>query len=185
MADVFAQVEKEYMERMRAAFASAAKKATEAIKQDYKTQVLDRAVEDYYDEYEPKLYKNRTYSLYNIFNVNLEINGQIISVDSVANSDMIPQHYSNSYYHKSGSGWKDYYSRSNGTDNGMPESDWIFEQFIEGIHPGWVLRQDLGMTFDYSYYGVPIEKRIDHYNKLYENSGSMESIIWSYMINEL
>lgn len=185
MADVFDQIEKEYVERMKAAFTSAAKKATEAIKLDYKEQVLDRVVEDYYDEYDPKLYKKRMHSLYNIFDVDIAINGQGISISSTADSEKIPQHKSDSYYHKSGSTWKDYYSRNNSSNNGMPQSEWIFGQFIEGIHPGWVLREDLGMTLDYSYYGVPIERRIDQYNKIYENSGSMESIVWSYMINEL
>ena len=185
MSDVFDQVEKEYVARMKAAFSRAAKKATEAIKQDYKEQVIDMAVKDYYDEYDPKRYKDRTYSLYDIFEINVNINGDIISVGSRANSDMIPQHYSNSRFHKSGGEWKDYYSRSNKGNNGMPDSEWIFGNFIEGIHPGWWLHRGLGMTFDYSYYGVPIEKRIDEYNKAYEKSGSMESIVWSYLINEL
>ena len=185
MADVFDQVEKEYVARMKAAFATAAKKATEAIKADYKEQVLDLAVKGYYDEYDPKRYKDRTYSLYDIFKVNVQIDGNTISLDSIANSDMIPQHKSNSRFHKSGKKWKDYYSRNNKSNNGMPQSDWIFEQFVEGIHPGRWLHQGLGMTFDDSYYGIPIEKRIEQYNKIYEKSGSMESIVWSYLINEL
>lgn len=186
MSDVFSQVEKAFQARMDAVFKRAVKKATEELKQDYKEQVIDLAVTEYYDEYDPKKYK-RTYSLYDIFDTNIEINGKTVSFNSIANSDKIPQHDSGSRFHKEGDEWKDYYTRikDKTIKNGVPDSEWIFYRFMEGTHPGWWLHRKLGMTFDDSYYGVPFEKHFDKYKKIYEKSGSMESIVYSYVINEL
>ena len=49
---------------------------------------------------------------------------------------------SHSKYHQSGSTWKQVTNRdSAGTDNGIPEPDWILNNFLEGYHP-WAQQDD-------------------------------------------
>ena len=76
---------------------------------------------------------------------------------------------SNSWYHRSGSSWV---SRKNGSfnfnssSNGIPQPDWILNNFLEGIHPrtkyiGWI-DEDLGRERrDYVYDPVETESQYD------------------------
>lgn len=56
---------------------------------------------------------------------------------------------SNSWWHQSGDTWISRYDepskfRFDSQDNGIPDSGWILNNYLEGIHPGWVNGEDRG-----------------------------------------
>lgn len=59
------------------------------------------------------------------------------------NSDRIKGVYkSNSWYHQSGDTWVSWFSQNgsfnhDGQDNGIPDSGWILNNYLEGVHPGY------------------------------------------------
>ena len=102
----------------------------------------NKTLEEYYADYSPKRYK-RTYSLRRSIKpytktissgefLELEVG---IEYDSRRLDDM---YESNSYYHQAGETWISRYDNSfdyDAIDNGVPESSWILDNFLEGIHP--------------------------------------------------
>ena len=58
---------------------------------------------------------------------------------------------SNSWYHQSGDKWVSRYDdpehfNFNGQNNGIPDSEWILNNYLDGKHPGWVNGKDYGWT---------------------------------------
>lgn len=58
---------------------------------------------------------------------------------------------SNSWYHQGGDKWISRYDNSGRFDfdsqnNGIPESGWILNNYLQGIHPGWINGEDRGWT---------------------------------------
>lgn len=94
----------------------------------------------YYDNYNPKVYKQRTGSLKRSFKkYGSNIGDLSVEVGVEYDSSLLKnKHFSNSRKHQSGDVWKSVAGLSfeeAGSNNGIPESGWIFEQFFDGIHP--------------------------------------------------
>lgn len=115
------------------------------VAEETQSKMLDKAektLKQYYAEYTPRSYR-RTGSLkktimpYMIPSQGGGVSSFEIGVkyDSGALSGV---YHSNSYYHKSGGAWVSRYDSGfdyNGSSNGIPQSSWIFNNFLEGIHP--------------------------------------------------
>ena len=122
--------------------------AVEAVKNAAKktqTDIVREAnnyLQQYYKNYTPKRYK-RTYRLKrailpywadrsNKNKISIEIGVQYKS------SALKGAYQSNSRFHKSGDNWisrfDDGFNFDKG-DNGIPEPEWILENFLEGVHP--------------------------------------------------
>ncbi|MCD8377892.1 MAG: hypothetical protein LUB59_03795 [Candidatus Gastranaerophilales bacterium] len=98
-----------------------------------------RYVDEYYGNYTPRKYK-RLHELKTLANPVYEesSSGNMFTVTAGVEYDpgaIAGAHKSNSWYHQSGSNWVDRYSRSDDQNNGIPEADWIFENFWAGTHP--------------------------------------------------
>ncbi len=116
---------------------SAAKKTQRCILEEAKNYL-----NEYYNNYTPRWYK-RTYRLRRAIipywaerttnkNISIEIG---VSYDSSA---LKGAYRSNSWYHQNGNKWIDKGLGGfnyNSPNNGIPEPEWILNNFLEGIHP--------------------------------------------------
>ena len=114
---------------------NAAKKAQADIVKE-----ADNYLQRYYSNYSPKRYK-RTYRLKRAIlpywadktgknGISIEVGVQYKS------SALKGAYHSNSPWHQSGDTWRavtDYSKFS--SDNGIPEPEWIMNNFLEGVHP--------------------------------------------------
>ena len=133
--DVFSDVLKDCQKIAIEAVKNAAKKTqADIIKEanDYLKQ--------YYANYKPKQYK-RTYRLKRailpFWADRTSKNGISIEVGvQYKSSALVGAYKSNSRFHQSGNTWRSVtdYSRLT-TDNGIPEPDWVLNNFLEGVHP--------------------------------------------------
>ena len=149
--------------------------AVEAVKNAAsKTQkdILKEAndyLQRYYRNYTPTRYK-RTYRLKNaikpVFEEKSGSSNISIEVGVEYNSGALKGYYSNSWYHQSGTHW---ISRDSGDfdfdsqNNGIPEPEWIMNNFLEGIHP-WA--QDDGESTNslmQEFFDVQLASRIEKY----------------------
>lgn len=176
MGRILEDAEIEFLKRCATARKAAVQQAAKEIKKDFKKKVFDQAVSDYYDDYTPTRYK-RTESLYKAFNVYSRTDGRRINLSYDWDFNRLPQHSSKSQYHKSGSEWIDFYSRSDDDDNGIPEKGWIFTNFMEGIHPRFYFDKKLGILIDDSERFTPSYVRIRKYKDKYIESGEMKDIL--------
>lgn len=155
---------------------AAVQHAAKEIKKDITKKIFDQAVSDYYDDYTPTKYK-RTESLYKAFRSYARTDGRRINISGDWDFNRLPQHSSSSQYHQSGSNWIDFYSRSDDENNGIPEKGWIFENFMEGIHPRFFFDKKLGVFIDDSERFTPSWMRIKKYKDEYFASGDMRNIL--------
>lgn len=128
----------------------------------------DTYLQYYYDGYKPKKYK-RTYYLKNaitpVFEDRSTKKGLSIEVGVEYDSSKLAGHYmSNSRFHQSGDTWKVVTDHSHVTgDNGIPEPEWILDNFLRGEHGG--AQQDFNSTntlmLDFFYNELP--NRINQY----------------------
>lgn len=169
----------------------ALKESVQIVKKDMKEKVSDRAVMDYYMDYTPRIY-HRSYSLFNIFKSYARQNGKTLHAWIEYDSDKMGQHRSNSLRHQSGSPWVSRWSENfdpEGEDNGMPESDWIFDRFWEGTHPRYYIDRSLSnllgeaIVVDNSYHFESTESRMIRYASQYEDR--MREIILERMLAQL
>ena len=119
-----------------AAVKSAAKKAQDDVVKEAKNYL-----EQYYRNYpKPKVYK-RTYRLKRAITPywadRSGKNGISIEVGVQYSSSALKGAYrSNSPWHQSGDTWRSVTEGQKfSSDNGIPEPDWILENFLEGVHP--------------------------------------------------
>ena len=169
----------------------ALKESVKIVKKDIKEKVSDRAVMDYYMDYTPTRY-NRSYSLFNIFTSYARQDGRTLHAWIEFDSDKMGQHYSNSPRHKSGGTWISRWSDNfdpEGSNNGRPESDWIFDRFWEGTHPRYYIDRELSklvgeaVVVDNSYHFESTESRLLRYASQYEDR--MREIILERMLAQL
>ena len=122
----------------------AAKKVQNDIVKESKTYL-----QHYYDNYTPRQYR-RTYSLRRAilpyWADRTSKNGIAIEVGVQYKSSALSGIYkSNSRFHQSGNAWKVVTDHSHITgDNGIPEPEWILDNFLRGQHGGY--QQDFGST---------------------------------------
>lgn len=133
--DAFAAILKDCKSVAVEAVKNAAKKTqTDIIRE------ADNYLQKYYNNYQPKKYK-RTYQLHKAIVPVFEDKTQkgIISIEVGVeyDSSLLKGLYkSNSRFHQSGDIWKQVTDHSHVTsDNGIPEPEWILENFLEGVHP--------------------------------------------------
>lgn len=134
---IFSQIEKDFVELSKNAARSAANKAQKDIQNK-----ADKFVEEYYASYRPHIYKrqNALYKLITPYYKEKETgNGIRIEFGVKYNASKIKGiHKSGSWWHQSGGKWV---SRDDPSfnfdkgDNGIPEPEWITDQFLSGIHP--------------------------------------------------
>lgn len=163
----------------------ALKEAVEIVKKDMKEKVIDRAVMDYYMDYIPTRYK-RSYSLFNAFQMHARQNGRTIHAWIEYDSDKIGEHYSHSPRHRyeNPKGWVSRYDEKfdpDGENNGVPQNEWIFDQFWAGIHPIWYIDREMSREVgepalvDYSRHFESTESRMLRYASEYQER--MDEII--------
>lgn len=134
--DVFAAIIKDCQTIAVEAVKSAAKKVQADILKEAKNYL-----QEYYDKYDPKQYK-RTYKLKRAilpyWADRSTSNGIAIEVGVQYSSSALKGAYrSNSWYHQSGDAWIDRMRGDfnfNSPNNGIPEPDWILDNFLSGVH---------------------------------------------------
>lgn len=111
-----------------------------------------------YLQKKPKIYKRMTPSPLKAATtwagpkINNKGNMCIISFALRYDSSRIKGVYkSNSWWHQSGDTWVSRFDESkkfrfDSQDNGIPDSGWILNNYLEGIHPGWVNGEDRGWS---------------------------------------
>ena len=113
-------------------------------------------VAKYYDDYTPTKYKRKE-NLINAFYVTAveDNNGNVEFKIGWDHRYLEGLYRSGSKYHQSGDEWVNFYERSDGDDNGIVETGWIFTNFMEGIHPAYFVDKETGMLIDNSIQGYP------------------------------
>ena len=150
--------------------AAAIKAAEMDIIKGLQKKVIDQAVNKYYSDYQPSIYK-RSESLGNVFKMTHSLVNGNLSVNINANSDRLPQYKSGSPRHQSGGEWISRFdSRFDpyGDDNGIPDKEWIFENFMNGIHPRYFFSKDFGLVNDSAYFTpthVRVSQNLDYFYK--------------------
>lgn len=115
------------------------------VGQKVQTDMYDKAnktLEAYYADYTPRIYK-RTYSLKRSIKPYTKrvSSGDILELEVGIEYDpsrLDGMYESNSYYHQDGDMWISRYDNEfdyHGVSNGTPNSDWILNNFLEGLHP--------------------------------------------------
>lgn len=169
----------------------ALKESVKIVKKDMKEKVSDRAVMDYYMDYTPTRYQ-RSYSLFNVFKSYARQDGNTLHAWIEYDSDKMGQHYSYSPRHQSGGAWISRWDENfdpEDDNNGIPESDWIFDKFWEGTHPRYYIDRELShllgepIVVDNSYHFESTESRMIRYANQYEDR--MEEIVLERMLAQL
>lgn len=135
--EVFSRIEKDFIELSKNAARAAANKAQEDIRKK-----ADQFIGEYY-QYKPVWYNRRKKALYKLVqNYYKEVESQdglVIEFGVKYDPTQIEGiHRSYSKLHQTGSKWisrDDEGFKWESHNNGIPEAEWIAEQFIEGIHP--------------------------------------------------
>lgn len=122
------------------------KKAMKDVKQETK-----KIVKHYYDSYRPKMY-DRKYSLYHAYEVLDNTYGDTMSIIVEFDPSLLSAHKSNSPYHQTGKDWQPIIWPWEEPDlknhqYGVPEPDWILDNFWEGIHPITYGSKSKGYTY--------------------------------------
>lgn len=148
--------------------------AVEAVKnaakktQDDIIKEADDYLQRYYGNYTPKRYK-RTHQLKNAIRPVIEdrSTGESVSVEVGVEYDagaLKDAYKSNSRWHQSGGAWKTVTNYTDfSADNGIPEPEWIMNNFLEGVHP-WA--QDDGESTNSlmeEFFDVQLADRIEKY----------------------
>ena len=184
MGRFFSAMERKIIEKVEEVGRAALKSAAKELQEDIYDNICYKVVEDYYEEYTPSKYK-RTHDLYNAWAISSEIGGDDrIHFLPILDSDLMSQHYSRSRFHKEPSDdgkWRDYYSRTDDEDNGLPDNDWILKNFFEGIHPRFYLNKQLGVVIDASYQFPGVLSNMSKHIAVYKRSGRMVSILAKHL----
>lgn len=166
---------------------AAAEAAAKEIQKDIKQKVFNQAIEDYYNDYSPVRYKRKKKpdGLYRAFRVNAYTDNGCIKINGQWNFNWLPEYKSNSKRHKSGDNWisrnDDEKFKGNKGTNGTPEKGWIFENFMEGIHPKFYLDKTLDIVIDDSEQFEPSWLRIKQYKDEYFTGDAMRNILLKHL----
>lgn len=165
---------------------AAVQQAAKEIQKDVKQKVFDQAVEDYYSDYKPTRYKRikKPGGLYRAFKVHENNDGRRISISGDWDFNRLPQYKSRSQLHQSGDEWISRYDTNfdwDSGDNGMPEKGWIFENFMEGIHPKFYVDKKLDIVIDESERFEPSYMRIKEYKDDYFSGDDMRNILLKHL----
>lgn len=175
---VFTQIEKDFVLLSKSAARGAATKAQKDI-----AVKADKFIGEYYASYDPKWY-HRKYHLYKLvqkyYRETNTSKGIVIEFGIEYSSSKIRGlHQSYSWRHKSGNKWvsqymdKDSFHFDKG-DNGIPEPEWITDNFLEGIHPSGN-KDEIGQKDNKS----PDQKMQTFFNK------ELDGLVMKYMHKNL
>lgn len=146
-----------------AAVKNAAKKAQNDIVKEAKNYL-----QQYYNNYTPVRYK-RTYRLKRAITPfwadRSEKNGISIEVGVQYSSSALKGAYrSNSKWHQSGDVWRSVTEGQKfSSDNGIPEPDWILENFLEGVHPWAQTDANSTTSLMREFFDTQLPARIEQY----------------------
>lgn len=161
MGRMLEAAEAEMLSKLEGAIEAAIKSSEKDIVKGLQLKVIDQAVSQYYSDYQPTIYK-RSRSLGNAFKMTHTLVGGNLSVNINANSDRLPQYKSGSPRHQSGGKWISRFDDNfdpYGDDNGIPDKEWIFNNFMDGIHPRYFFSKDFGLVNDSAYF-TPTHVRV-------------------------
>lgn len=135
--EIFSQIKKDFVELSKDAARNAAKEAQKDIQKK-----ADKFIDEYY-KFKPAWYHNRKKALYKLvqeyYNEIPTKNGIKIEFGVQYDPSKIEGiHKSYSKLHKTGDKWisrEDEKFKWDSSANGIPEPEWITEQFLSGIHP--------------------------------------------------
>lgn len=138
--DNFSEVYKSVQKNAKRAAISAAKQTTKKIANDMHKEAL-KGLEFYYKNYDPDVYI-RTYNLKNAIRPHYEDTSSekkiSVEIGIVYDAAYLEAYRSNSWRHQSGNGWvsrdDDNFDWDSG-NNGIPDPEWILDNFLRGIHP--------------------------------------------------
>lgn len=170
MSRILSAAEAAMLSKLEGAIEKAIKSSEKEIMQGLQTKVIDQAVNQYYSDYQPSIYK-RSNRIKNAFKMTHTLVDGNLSVNINANSDRLPQYKSGSPRHQSGDEWISRFDSSfdeYGDDNGMPDKEWIFENFMDGIHPRYFFSKGFGLVNDSAYFTpthVRVSQNIDRFYK--------------------
>lgn len=129
----------------------------------------DTYLQQYYDNYKPKRYK-RTYQLQKTIIPFLKdrSNKKNISIEVGVEYDpsMLKEYYSGSWYHQTGTHW---IGRDSGDfdfdsqNNGVIESAWVLNNFLEGIHPWAQTDKESTQSLMEDFFDKQLPSRISQY----------------------
>lgn len=161
MSRILSAADAEILSELEGAIEKAIKSSEKEIIKGLQLKVIDQAVNQYYNDYKPSIYR-RSNRIGDAFKMtHILVNGNL-SVNINANSDRLPQYESKSPRHKSGGEWISRFDSNfdpEGDDNGMPEKEWIFENFMNGVHPRYFFVKNLGFVNDSAYF-MPTHVRV-------------------------
>ena len=186
MGRILKDAEIAFLKKCAEARKKAVQQAAKEIEKDFKKKVFDQAIEDYYDDYKPSRYKRikKPGGLYRAFKVNGANDGKHIEVNYNWDFNRLPQYKSSSKLHKSGNEWISRYDPDfdeDSSSNGIPEKGWIFENFMEGIHPKFYLDKSIGVVIDESERFEPSYLRIKEYKDSYIDNGDARDILIKHL----
>lgn len=148
--------------------------AVEAVKnaakktQDDIIKEADDYLQRYYSNYTPKRYK-RTRQLKNAIKPVFEdrSTGENVSVEVGVEYDasvLKGVYKSKSRWHQSGDVWKRVTNYTDfSTDNGIPEPEWIMNNFLEGVHPWAQDDEESTNSLMEEFFDVQLADRIEKY----------------------
>lgn len=126
------------------------KDVAKKVKKDMKEKAKE-AVKHYYESYRPDWY-DRIYSLYHSYIIIDETKDNRVRVSVEFDPTLIHgQHKSDSRYHQSGNPWQkiDWPKEiPKGDAYGIPDADWILNNFWEGLHPIATGNKYIGFIFN-------------------------------------
>lgn len=193
MGRILEEAEKAFLKKCATARKAAVQQAAKEIQADFKKKVFDQAIEDYYSDYGPSRYKrkHKPGGLYRAFKVYESNDGKRIQIDYDWDFNRLPKYKSNSKWHKSGNEWISRYDdnfnwKTNADDepignNGTPEKGWIFQNYMEGIHPKYYLDKELDVVINESEKFEPSYLRIKKYKDSYIDDGDAKDILIKHL----
>jgi hypothetical protein len=178
MAKDFNQIFDDILNDTKSVAVAAIKNASKQVQKDVCEQA-EKNLKAYYQSYSPKRYE-RTNRLRrailpyyadrsNANNICIEIGVQYKS------SALTGAYKSNSFYHQGGDNWVSRTSGGfnfNSSNNGIPQPEWILNNFWEGIHPttkfvGWIDEESGCERREYVYSPVQTESQFSLMEKFY------------------
>lgn len=182
MAGLFTDLERKIITMSEEVCRNALVASAAEIKMDIDNNICYKVSDAYYTEYQPKIYTHRMGSLYDAWKITPLLKGDKVMFNLNLDSDRLPQHTSNSWWHQSGNKW---ISRDDPEfdfgkqNNGMPENSWILKNFFKGIHPGYTLLD--GEVIDHSKETSSVLENMHKYVGEYKKSGKMQRILIKHL----
>ena len=170
MAKTVDQVFNDIIKDWRAITFETIENASNRIQKDI-LEEAENYLHKYYYNFTPELY-DRTYSLKKAMlpytkhkstkgNISIEVGVQYRS------SALKGAYWSNSKFHQSGDVWKPINAfetfKDRGSDNGIPEPDWILDNFLKGDHGGYQQDNESTNTLMEKFF----DKQVPHLIKTY------------------